>query len=47
MTIKELSSIDLHIISGGTKQDYNNGRNIGAEIREILQKYPLFLLFGG
>ena len=45
MTITELRPIDLQIINGGTKTDYNNGRNIGAEIREILQKYPLFLFF--
>ena len=45
MTIKELRPIDLQTIKGGTKTDYNNGRNIGAEIREILQRYPLFLLF--
>ena len=44
MTITELRPIDLHTINGGTKTDYNNGRNIGAEIREILQKYPLFIL---
>jgi len=42
MTIKELRPIDLHTINGGTKQDYNNGRNIGTEIREYILKRIIY-----
>ena len=38
MTITELKTRDLHTINGGTNDDYNNGRNIGAEIREFILK---------
>lgn len=43
MIITELKTMDLHTINGGTNDDYNNGRNIGAEIREfILKRIPYF-----
>lgn len=32
MTTIKLNTKDLHNINGGTKEDYNNGRDLGAKI---------------
>ncbi len=36
MTTIELNTKDLQNINGGTKQGYNNGREIGQKAREFL-----------
>lgn len=44
MSIKELHTNDFPNINGGTKEDYNDGHELGVKLVNTLKKFSYFYI---